>query len=158
MTITSPAEIVNLSLDRPARSTFMALPNFAFLDHGGAASGAAGPASAPVLSLSRGPPGRTPGRTLTESADQDRSSALISVQRKGRLPRHLLSSSRPPHQGRPTGVARGDRQSRPLTRQPLTWGGSYEEDGGGVGDMAGQGGKKVYGNRRLGARDSSRSP
>ena len=37
----------------------------------------------PGSSLSRGPPGRTPGRTLAESADQDRSSARTSVQRKG---------------------------------------------------------------------------
>jgi hypothetical protein len=98
---------------RPMRCDL--LPNYAFIDPGGAC-GAAGPASAPGLSLGR-PTRRTPGhnRRLHRSRWPARHAA--SVQRKSHLPRSRLSSSRPPRQGRPF---RAVASRRPLTQRPLT--------------------------------------
>src|SRR5215475_10785223 len=52
--------------------------------------------------------------TPTGHSDQDRSHVAQSAAATSRQPRSRLSRSRPPRQGRPTGVAEGDRLSPPL--------------------------------------------
>ena len=76
--------------------------------------------AAPLARRQRQPPTLGPradarrGRTLAASADQDRSHDTHANTAQGRLPRHPLSSSRPPRLGRPAGVAsRWLRQPRP---------------------------------------------
>ena len=87
-----------------------------YLDQGGAARGAAGPASAP-RALPWGPrpahAGPPPGDARQGSHPPHTGPVQLS-----RLPRPRLSSSRPPRPGRPRGPS-CDRR-KPLTRRPLT--------------------------------------
>jgi len=88
-------------------------------DQGGAC-GAAGPASAPGLSLSRGPPGRTPGHACQAQIEMaHRASSRRAVQ--GRLPRHTIVQLAA-IASRAALRSRRMRSATPtLDRHPLTW-------------------------------------